>query len=48
MKTESILWSPESLHPGENKYLQAVKEVRHSIEGIYNEYLEFEKAEIIE
>jgi glutamate dehydrogenase (NADP+) len=48
MKTELILQSLESKHPGEHEYLQAVKEVLHSIEDVYNEHPEFEKAGIIE
>jgi len=48
MKTESILQSLEAKHPGESEYLQAVKEVLLSIEDIYNEHPEFEKAGIIE
>ncbi len=48
MKTESILQALEAKHPGELEYLQAVKEVLHSIEDIYNQHPEFEKAGIIE
>jgi len=48
MKTESILQSLEAKHPGELEYLQAVKEVLLSIEDVYNEHPEFEKAGIIE
>jgi len=48
MKSESILQSLEAKHPGESEYLQAVKEVLHSIEDVYNEHPEFEKAGIIE
>jgi len=48
MKTESILRSLEAKHPGESEYLQAVKEVLLSIEGVYNDHPEFEKAGIIE
>ncbi|MDR0732884.1 MAG: NADP-specific glutamate dehydrogenase [Dysgonamonadaceae bacterium] len=48
MKTELILQSLEAKHPGEHEYLQAVKEVLHSIEDVYNEHPEFEKAAIIE
>src|SRR5215510_3106755 len=48
MKTESILQSLEAKHPGESEYLQAVKEVLHSIEDVYNAHPEFEKAGIIE
>jgi glutamate dehydrogenase (NADP+) len=48
MKTEQILASLEAKHSGEKEYMQAIKEVLHSIEGIYNEHPEFEKAKIIE
>jgi len=48
MKTEQLLTSLEAKHPGEKEYLQAVKEVLQSIEGVYNEHPEFEKAGIIE
>ncbi len=40
MKTELILQSLEAKHPGEHEYLQAVKEVLHSIEEVYNEHPE--------
>lgn len=48
MKTEHILESLAAKHPGENEYLQAVKEVLISIEDVYNQHPEFEKARIIE
>ncbi|MDR3061826.1 MAG: NADP-specific glutamate dehydrogenase [Dysgonamonadaceae bacterium] len=48
MKTESILLALETKHPGEHEYLQAVKEVLLSIEEVYNQHPEFEKAGIIE
>lgn len=48
MKTEEILLSLEAKHPGEKEYLQAVKEVLISIEDVYNQHPEFEKAKIIE
>ena len=48
MKTENILQALEAKHPGELEYLQAVKEVLLSIEDVYNEHPEFEKAGIIE
>lgn len=48
MKTEQILASLEAKHPGEKEYMQAVKEVLLSIEDVYNEHPEFEKAKIIE
>lgn len=48
MKTEVILSNLEAKHPGEKEYLQAVKEVLLSIEDVYNQHPEFEKARIIE
>jgi glutamate dehydrogenase (NADP+) len=48
MKTEVILSNLEAKHPGEKEYLQAVKEVLVSIEDVYNQHPEFEKAKIIE
>ncbi|MDP4277397.1 MAG: NADP-specific glutamate dehydrogenase [Bacteroidota bacterium] len=38
----------EAKHPGETEYLQAVREVLMSIEPIYNQHPEFEKARIME
>lgn len=48
MKTALILAALEAKHPGEKEYLQAVKEVLLSIEEVYNQHPEFEKAKIIE
>ncbi|MDR0995745.1 MAG: NADP-specific glutamate dehydrogenase [Tannerella sp.] len=48
MKKENILAALEAKHPGEKEYLQAVKEVLVSIEEVYNQHPEFEKAKIIE
>jgi glutamate dehydrogenase (NADP+) len=48
MKTDNILASLEAKHPGEYEYMQAVKEVLISIEDVYNQHPEFEKAKIIE
>ena len=48
MKTDVILSALEAKHPGEKEYLQAVKEVLLSIEDVYNQHPEFEKAKIIE
>lgn len=48
MKIDNILSALEAKHPGENEFLQAVKEVLVSIEGIYNQHPEFEKNRIIE
>ena len=47
MNIERIMSSLEAKHPGESEYLQAVKEVLLSIEDIYNQHPEFEKAKII-
>ncbi len=38
----------EMRHPGESEFLQAVKEVLVSIEEVYNQHPEFEKAAIVE
>ncbi|MDD7632051.1 MAG: NADP-specific glutamate dehydrogenase [Parabacteroides sp.] len=43
-----MLSALEAKHPGEKEYLQAVKEVLLSIEDVYNQHPEFEKAKIIE
>lgn len=48
MKTEKILAALQAKHPGENEYLQAVHEVLRSVEDVYNQHPEFEKAKIIE
>lgn len=48
MNIEQIMSSLEAKHPGESEYLQAVREVLVSIEQIYNQHPEFEKARIIE
>lgn len=48
MNIENLLASLEAKHPGESEYLQAVKEVLISIEDVYNQHPEFEKAKIIE
>ncbi|OPZ98084.1 MAG: NAD-specific glutamate dehydrogenase [Bacteroidetes bacterium ADurb.Bin416] len=38
----------EARHPGETEYLQAVKEVLHSVADIYNQHPEFEKNSLLE
>ena len=38
MDINQIMASLEAKHPGELEYLQAVKEVLHSIEDIYNQH----------
>lgn len=48
MKIQNILSQLEAKHPGEKEYLQAVREVLISIEQVYNEHPEFEKAKLIE
>ncbi|MEG1616200.1 MAG: NADP-specific glutamate dehydrogenase [Bacteroidales bacterium] len=48
MNIEQIIASLEAKHPGEAEYLQAVKEVLISIEDVYNQHPEFERAKIIE
>ena len=48
MDINNIMTSLEAKHPGEKEYLQAVKEVLMSVEEVYNQHPEFEKARIIE
>lgn len=48
METKKIMAALEAKHPGENEYLQAVHEVLESIEEIYNQHPEFEKAKVVE
>lgn len=48
MNTESLINDLQRRFPNEPEYLQAVHEVLSSIEEIYNEHPEFEKANIIE
>ena len=48
MKVNEIMTALEAKHPGENEYLQAVREVLESIEEVYNQHPEFEKAKIVE
>lgn len=48
MKTEEILSALEAKHRGEHEYLQAVREVLMSIEDVYNEHPEFERAKLVE
>ena len=48
MNINEILANLEAKHPGEKEYLQAVKEVLLSVEEVYNQHPEFEKARIIE
>ena len=48
MNVEKIMQDLERKHPGEAEYLQAVREVLVSIEEVYNQHPEFEKAKLIE
>jgi len=48
MNIEKLMQSLEAKHPGEKEYLQAVKEVLETIEDVYNDHPEFEKAKIAE
>lgn len=48
MDIKCIMNALEAKHPGEKEYLQAVKEVLLSVEDVYNQHPEFEKARIIE
>ena len=48
MNVNEIMLALEQKHPGENEYLQAVREVLESIEEVYNQHPEFEKAKIVE
>ncbi|MBP5210644.1 MAG: NADP-specific glutamate dehydrogenase [Bacteroidales bacterium] len=48
MKVNEIMAALELKHPGEKEYLQAVREVLESVEEVYNQHPEFEKAKIVE
>ena len=48
MKTTEIMARLQSKYPTEKEYLQAVQEVLESIEEVYNQHPEFEKAKIVE
>ena len=48
MNVQNIMTNLEAKHPGESEYLQAVREVLESIEEVYNQHPEFEKAKIVE
>lgn len=48
MKTDLIMQQLAAKHPGEPEFLQAVREVLLSIEDVYNQHPEFEKAKIVE
>ena len=48
MNVQTIMTNLEAKHPGESEYLQAVREVLESVEEVYNQHPEFEKAKIVE
>lgn len=48
MIVSEILSELQERHPGENEFLQAVKEVLISVEPVYNEHPEFERAKIMQ
>ena len=48
MKTQDIMAKLQAKYPLEKEYLQAVQEVLESIEEVYNQHPEFEKAKIVE
>ena len=48
MNVAKVMADLEAKHPGESEFLQAVREVLESIEEVYNQHPEFEKAKIVE
>ncbi len=48
MNINEITANLEAKHPGEKEFLQAVHEVLESVEEVYNQHPEFEKAKIVE
>ncbi len=48
MNVQNIMANLEAKHPGENEYLQAVREVLETIEEEYNKHPEFEANKIVE
>lgn len=48
MIVSEILSELQEKHPGEQEFLQAVKEVLYSVAPVYNAHPEFEKAKIVE
>lgn len=48
METTEIMARLQAKYPTEKEYLQAVQEVLESIEEVYNQHPEFEKAKIVE
>ena len=48
MNINEIMANLEAKHPGEKEFLQAVHEVLESVQDVYNQHPEFEKAKIVE
>ena len=48
MNVNNVMADLERKPTGESEYLQAVREVLESIEEVYNDHPEFEKAKIVE
>ncbi|WP_028909503.1 NADP-specific glutamate dehydrogenase [Prevotella sp. AGR2160] len=48
MNVQQIMQELERKHPGESEYLQAVREVLISVQDVYNQHPEFERAKLIE
>ena len=48
LNIEKFMTSLEAKHPGEREYLQAVREVLVSIEDVYNQHPEWERASLLE
>src|SRR5574344_402713 len=48
MKVTDVMAKLESKYANEKEYLQAVREVLESVEEVYNQHPEFEKAKIVE
>lgn len=48
MNTLDLMARLQEKYPGESEYLQAVREVLETVEDVYNQHPEFEKAKIIE
>ena len=44
MNINEIMANLEAKHPGENEFLQAVKEVLLSVEEVYNQHPEYGQA----
>lgn len=48
MNVKELMQNLSAKHPGESEYLQAVEEVMHSVEAVYNQHPEFEANKIAE